>query len=227
LEPVILDPSFIARCGTDTFDEIIGQHDLWIVEGSGAADHSIEVVLQWHLYKAIQYVERRKSGLIVVVDEAANWRLINTVDVLRAVATLEKYGLELVILTQTLSVLPTDVRVSLLQNAHTVMCYRVGSIEDARLMAQIFGIPQFHAESSVIGQHSQIMQELMTLPVGERYVKRHGKVYREKSPHLKDPYPWPGLSDQITQEALEKIMEGPFYRTPTYTTPAEARDRRG
>lgn len=228
IEPVCCDPSFIARCGTTDCDDLIQRYDLIIVEGGGATDRTIEIILQWWIYKSIQWVERHKKPLVLVIDEAANWQLV-TNDVLRAVATLEKYGLELVVITQSLSIVPTDVRVSLLQNARRVECYRVGSMEDARLMSGVMGVPQFDAssEGSFTGQTRQLMQELMTQPVGVRYVRERGNVFRESSPRLKDCYAWPGISNRMTREAIARIQQGPDFQTPEYFTPADVRGRRG
>lgn len=226
LEPVCRDPAFIARCGTLNCDDLINRYDTLIVEGSGATDQTIEIVLQLWTYKAIQYVERHKRSLVLVIDEAANWHLI-TKDLLRAVATLEKYGFELILITQTLSIVSSEIRVTLFQNARRVECYRVGSLEDARLMSGIFGALQYDpgATGGVSGQGKALIQELMTLPVGTRYVREQGRVFKEQSPILKDSYAWPGISEHMMQDAIQEIIQGTDYQTPKYCTPASIRGR--
>lgn len=65
-------------------------------------------------------------------------------------------------------------------------------------------------------QEQDMQKDLMTLPVGTRWVNENGKVWREPVPMIREPYPWPQLVQKKVEEAIHKIRHTrPEYQTPT------------
>jgi hypothetical protein len=65
-------------------------------------------------------------------------------------------------------------------------------------------------------QEQDMQKDLMTLPVGTRWVNENGKVRKEQVPMMREPYPWHGLVQKKVHTAITTIRHmRPEYQTPT------------
>ena len=238
--PPLRDPTIMYRCGTHDIADFIRRHNRIYVEGQSALPEGVYGGTQAWFYGAVDFVRTYREPLVFCVGEAANigghGRGIFTEDFLRAAATMEKLGLELVVIVQSIHQLDEDIRTELLDLCNSITCFRIASPATADILAEVMATPrldpdeishstwntrQFHdgyedIDEKIVSKYRleydlqdhyrplsdqvKLMKKtLMTLRVGECVVNERGRVWKEQTPPLRDPYPW-GLSDRYLDE---------------------------
>lgn len=80
---------------------------------------------------------------------------------------------------------------------------RVNDAARARYRHEAEEVEQYKDYSTQI---KEMQQKLLTLKVGERYIREGGRVFKQRVPLLREPYPWPSLVETRTNEAIRKSI---------------------
>lgn len=214
-------PAFVARCGTSlNFDAFLDECGILLVEGSndGISADAMQTIMGALVLKVINYVRRRSKStprVLLVLDEATNAQLVSTHEV-KALAELQKKGLDCHVLVQLLDfpsaritegVLSNAVRHEWYYNANPAVIRR--AIEDLGLRAPKDASGKLTDDAS---------SYIRSLEVGERWVKYRGKtrenIYRERVPKLRNPWVFPRLAKKKAFQALARIRKRTEYQRP-------------
>lgn len=197
LKPMCNDAHLIARCGDAEFDEALEQHDTIIAMGEDATDRTIEIVMQVWINKVIQYVRFKRRPVTLVIDEAANWNLLSP-SLLQGIASQQKNGLNLVIITQSLN-FEDEVIETITQNVQRIECFQAGSNDTADLMANILGTRMLNRNKVA---HTRVRER----QIHDGYDEFDGKS-RYRQTQESEPI-YQGYGDQL-KEIKKEIMELP------------------
>lgn len=200
---VLTSPAFMYRCdGTFDVAKFLDHEDGGhiLIEGGDASDESKRVI-----YGAIsqQVIETAKRGKFddpvqLVLDEAQEYAGQYECKALRET---RKFNLDLTVIAQSL---PQEMREDVLQNCQRLEVYRCNSPDSARLFGGMIGAVM-GGIGSVSSEVSEAQRAIMNLRMRERFV-RQGRAWKEHAPLIKDPCPWPGLTEKRTWEAIRRSI---------------------
>ncbi len=197
-------PAFRARCGA-SFDlpTFLDNSGILILEGGAGAtlsDDAMRTMLGTVVTQLIHYIRSRPRPfprVRLALDEALNANLVTQREA-KATAELQKAGLDIDILVQNPN-FPSSFSDDIFTNCRRHEWYFCGHADVARLGAIDLGNPDY--------QH-----ELMTLKVGERFVKQNHRVWKEYVELLEEPWGYPELTQLKALRALEQIRCRPEYK---------------
>jgi hypothetical protein len=202
-------PAFQVRCGTSFKLEPFLQKDgILLVEGGSLRNVSFDAMrtmLGAVILRVVQFVRSRSRPLPrvrLVIDEASTACLISAFEC-RALAELQKSGLDCDLLLQSLNLDSAFLTDGVLQNTQRHEWFFCGNAAVAQAGAADLGDPSYK-------------QQLMQLSRGVRFVKEHGRVHREYVEPLEaEPWHFPGLSKIKAERALRQIQKRTEYQTPS------------
>ena len=224
---VLTSPAFMYRCdghfdAPKFLDHSDGGHIL--IEGGDVSDEAKRVVFGGISHLIIESAKRGKfkRPVQLVLDEAQEYAGLYECKALREV---RKFNLDITLIAQSL---PQEMREDILQNCEHLAVYRCNS-PDARLFGGMVGAV-VRGAGSLSSDISEAQRAIMNLRVRQRFV-RQGKAWKEEVPFLRDPYPWPGLTEKRTWEAItksigehgEKLSLSGFEKTPAPATKSPKR----
>jgi len=211
IEGVCSSPAFALRSGTASFDfaAFLDRGGILLVEGGGGiSDDALRVMLKSIVIKTIGYVRHRRRyrlRVLLVLDEANNWDLVDDTHVGRALAECRKMGLDIHILVQSMNFPNSSVTDAVLTNCARHEWYYAANAAVARAAAADLG---GHDENS----QTEVQAKIRGLGVGQRYVKHHQNIFSETVKPLEDVWCFPGLADKKAHKALQQIRQRPEYR---------------
>ena len=200
---VLTSPAFMYRCSGHFDVAKFLDHDqggFILIEGGDVSDEAKRVIFGAISQQIIETAKRGKfkSPVQLVLDEAQEYAGRYECKALREV---RKFNLELTIIAQSL---PQEMREDILQNCQRLEVYRCNSPDSARVFGGMIGAVMGGADS-LSADISAAQRAIMNLHVGERFV-RQGKAWKERVSLRRDPYPWPGLTEKRTWEAIRKSI---------------------
>jgi hypothetical protein len=214
-------PAFVARCGTAlNLESFLDGAGILLVEGSsdGISIDAMQTIMGALVLRVINYVRRRSKStprVLLVLDEATNAQLITGHEV-RAMAELQKKGLDCHVLVQLLDFPSAKITEGVLSNAVRHEWYYNANQTVIRRALEDLGLrPPKDAD----GKHVDDASSHMRSPeVGERWVKYRGKtrerVWRERVPELRNPWIFPRLARKRAWQALARIRKRPEFQRP-------------
>lgn len=190
------------------------------VEGSndGISSDAMQTIMGAVVLRVINYVRRRnnnKTRVLLVLDEATNAQLVSGHEV-RAMAELQKKGLDCHVLVQLLDFPSNKITEGVLSNAVRHEWYYNANPAVIRRAIEDLGLrPPKGTDGKLSDDASSFVRNL---EVGERWVKYRGKVreqvFRERVPQLQNPWTFPYLVKKKAWQALARIRDRSEYQRP-------------
>lgn len=191
-----------------------------IVEGGSGDDISteaLEAMLGAISQRVIGYCRARyartkqeKPHVTMAMDEATNYNMIGAAKTeTKALAECRKMGLGMHILIQSFNFPNEQIRKDVVQNCASIFCFRCDDYDTRAKLAQQLGKSEEH----------DYQNELAGLGVGEYIVrwgtKKRGTIIEHKQGRaMPEPFGFPVLTKQRTEQALRLIQQRPEYYSP-------------
>ncbi len=187
IDGVCTSPSFLARCAVDTFDlpRFLLDRGILIVEGGSHGNLSIDAMqtMMGAIILKVSNIARNRwkayPRILLVLDEATNAYLIGSYET-RAMAELQKCGLDFRVLVQNLNFPTTAITSDVLTNCVRHEWFFVASSDLQRKAVSDLG-------------DQELRSGMISLKTGERFVKDRTRVYREYVTPLPDLWTYSGL----------------------------------
>jgi hypothetical protein len=196
-------PSFIARCGMALdLPPFLDKCGILLVEGGNVGQLVMQMIMGSIILQIFNYIRTRPRPyprVLLVLDEATNANLVGAAGhEVRALAELQKFGLDVHILVQSLNFPSAYITDGVLTNCVRHEWFYAANPAVARKAAEDLGDPD-------------LVGSIRRLKVGERWVKDRDAVRFEKVPELLNPWVFPELAEIKTRRAIEQIYERPEY----------------
>jgi hypothetical protein len=196
-------PSFIARCGTSfNLPAFFANRGILLIQGGNVGQLVMQTIMGSIILQTINYVRNRPRPyprVLLVADEATNANLIGAAGhETRALAELQKAGLDIHVLVQSLNFPSAFITDGVLTNCIRHEWFYAANPAVARKAAEDLGDPE-------------LVASVRNLKVGERWVKDRSGVRFERVPKIENPWVFGELAEIKTRRAIEEIYRRPEY----------------
>jgi hypothetical protein len=197
---VLTSPAFACRCeGQFDAAKFLNHEEggYILIDGGDVSDEARRVMLGAISYHVLALAHRQKfkTRVGLWLDEAHEFAGHHECIGLRE---LRSSGLDITLVWQSI---PPDMKEDVLQNCGRIEVYRCNSPESARLFAGMV--------AACMPEHPDVVEvqnRILNLnPPGSRFVRQR-KAWQEYVPLLSEPYPWPGLTETRTWQAIKASM---------------------
>jgi hypothetical protein len=137
---------------------------------------------------------------------------------------LRKFGVSMTVISQSIG-FPADVREAILQNCGRVEVFRCHSPDTARLFAGMLAPLMGGGSDSLSKRTADLQERIMGQDDRWRFVREGNRAWHELVPFVTGPYPWPGLAEKRTWQAVRKAIGEhgvKFSEESSSETPAES-----